>query len=152
MVTEQQQAFAEAYVLGSGNATQAAVAAGYSAVSARQTASRLLATPHVQEAIRRAQAHVLRNRLASKALGVLEKILDDDGAPAGVRVDAAKTILDRAGLPAVRAAEQLPDGDKPMNEMTVAELDGVIRRMRVRLEAIDVEPLPAAALEHESSS
>jgi len=52
-ILNHQQAFAEAYVLGNGNATQAAIAAGYSAVSARQTASRLLHTPHVQEAIRR---------------------------------------------------------------------------------------------------
>lgn len=91
---DQQRLFAESYVLGHGNATQAAIEAGYSPVSARQTASRLLHTPHVQDAIRRAQAHALKSRLASKALGVLEKILDDENAPAGVRVDAAKTVLD----------------------------------------------------------
>ena len=67
----QQQAFAQAYVLGHGNATQAAIEAGYSPVSARPTASRLLHTPHVQIAIQRAQAAALRGRLASKALGLL---------------------------------------------------------------------------------
>lgn len=152
---DQQLAFAEAYVLGSGNATQAAIQAGYSAVSARQTASRLLRTPHVQEAIRRAQAHVLRNRLASKALGVLEKVLDDDDAPAGVRVDAAKTVLDRAGLSAARVPDSVPDDNKGAAEMSLAELDAVASRLALAMrmargEVIDVEPSvfadPARAL------
>lgn len=68
-VRSQQQAFAEADVLGHGNAEQAAIEAGYSRVSARQTASRLLHTPHVKEAIQRAQAVTLRGRLATRRLG-----------------------------------------------------------------------------------
>lgn len=137
-----QQAFAEAYVSGSGSATQAAITAGYSAVSARQTASRLLATPHVQDAIRREQRRVLGSRLASKALGVLEKILDDDGAPAGVRVDAAKTILDRVGLAACRTADPAEDEALPLVQMTAADLESVadaIRRSIAKLTAIDAE-------------
>ena len=135
----QQQAFAEAYVLGHGNATQAAVEAGYSPVSARQTASRLLHTPHVQEAIRRAQAHVLRGRLASKALGVLEKILDDDDAPAGVRVDAAKTVLDRAGLSAVRVPDVVDQYETPLAQMTTAELEKVARALQRSLDKLQAE-------------
>jgi phage terminase small subunit len=132
---DQQQAFAEAYVMGNGNATQAAIAAGYSPVSARQTASRLLHTPHVQNAIRHAQAHALKGRLASKALGVLEKILDDDNAPAGVRVDAAKTVLDRAGLGAIRITESIGE-DKPLEEMTTSELNEFIRVGYRRLDVL----------------
>jgi phage terminase small subunit len=138
-ILDQQQAFAEAYVLGHGNATQAAIAAGYSAISARQTASRLLHTPHVQEAIRRAQSHVLRSRLASKALGVLEKILDDDSAPAGVRVDAAKTVLDRAGFSAARTPEQDPDYEKPLHEMTTVELETIARGLQRTLDKMRAE-------------
>jgi hypothetical protein len=146
-IIDQQVAFAEAYVAGSGSATQAAIAAGYSSVSARQTASRLLATPHVQEAIRREQRRVLGNRLASKALGVLEKILDDDGAPAGVRVDAAKTILDRAGMAAYRTAEPVEQGDLPLAQMTAAELERMARGIQhklARLTALDGEGLAEA--------
>lgn len=135
----QQQAFAEAYVLGHGNATKAAIEAGYSPASARQTASRLLHTPHVQEAIRRAQAHVLRGRLASKALGVLEKILDDDSAPAGVRVDAAKTVLDRAGLSAVRVPDVVDEYEKPLTEMTTAELEKVARGLQRSMDKLRAE-------------
>jgi phage terminase small subunit len=135
----QQQAFAEAYVLGNGNATQAAIQAGYSAVSARQTASRLLHTPHVQNAIQRAQAVTLRGRLATKALGVLEKVLDDDNAPAGVRVDAAKTVLDRAGMAAFRGAQEADVGDKPVSEMSLAELDGLAAMLRKSLLVLEAE-------------
>lgn len=134
-ILDQQRAFAEAYVLGHGNATQAAIEAGYAPVSARQTASRLLHTPHVQDAIRHAQAHVLRGRLASKALGVLEKILDDDSAPAGVRVDAAKTVLDRAGLSAMRAPEAVSEDDLPLEGMTVVQLETFIAEGRALLGA-----------------
>lgn len=133
---DQQRLFAESYVRGWGNGTQAAIEAGYSPVSARQTASRLLHTPHVQDAIRRAQAHALKGRLASKALGVLEKILDDDNAPAGVRVDAAKTVLDRAGICAVRTPDLDVGNEKPLAEMTIAELDAVIRQGQMKLSVL----------------
>ncbi|HEY5782555.1 MAG TPA: terminase small subunit [Lysobacter sp.] len=135
-IIDQQRAFAEAYVLGNGNATQAAIAAGYSPVSARQTASRLLHTPHVQDAIRRAQAHALRGRLASKARGVLEKILDDDGAPAGVRVDAAKTVLDRAGFAAARSPEPDALAEQPLHAMGAAELEAFIRKEQRALDVL----------------
>lgn len=138
LVIDQQRTFAEAYVLGSGNATQAAISAGYSPVSARQTASRLLHTPHVQEEIRRAQARLLRGQLATKALGVLEKILDDDKAPAGVRVDAAKAVLDRAGFPAARIPQVDPEQTRPLNEMSVDELEQVVRRGYRTLEVLAV--------------
>jgi phage terminase small subunit len=142
----QQQAFAQAYVLGHGNATQAAIEAGYSPVCARQTASRLLHTPHVQDAIQRAQAVTLRGRLATKALGVLEKVLDDDNAPAGVRVDAAKTVLDRAGMAAFRGGQDWDVYEKPASEMSLAELDslaGMLQKslMTLRTEATVIEVL-----------
>ena len=127
--TDQQRTFAEAYVLGCGNATQAAIDAGYSPASARQTASRLLHTPHVQDAIRRAQAHALKGRLASKALGVLEKILDDEKAPAGVRVDAAKTVLDRAGFAAARVPEDPYDDGPPLATMTLDQLNALVAEL-----------------------
>lgn len=149
-VIDQQRAFAEAYVLGNGNATQAAIAAGYSPISARQTASRLLHTPHVQEAIRRAQAHALRGRLASKALGVLEKILDDDGAPAGVRVDAAKTVLDRAGFAAARSPEADALVEKSLHEMTGAELEDFVRRGYRQLEVLSLKS--RAAIDADTAS
>lgn len=135
----QQRAFAEAYVLGHGNATQAAIQAGYAVISARQTASRLLHTPHVQNAIQRAQAVTLRGRLATKALGVLDKVLDDDNAPPGVRVDAAKAVLDRAGLAAFRGGQESELYDKPPSQMTLAELESIASALEKSLTVLVAE-------------
>jgi phage terminase small subunit len=133
-ILDQQHAFAVAYVMGNGNATQAAIDAGYSPVSARQTASRLLHTSRVQDAIRREQNKSLRTRLATRALAVLEKVMEDDAAPMGVRVDAAKTILDRAGLPAVRVAEPIESLESmSLGEMSLPQLESFIRAGQLRL-------------------
>ena len=97
--TELQERFAHAFVVEApGNAAKAARLAGYAQASARVTGSRLLDNPRVQVTIRAIQFRELNGKLASKALGVLEAILDDPQAPPGVRVDAARTVLDRAGL------------------------------------------------------
>lgn len=141
-INDQQLAFAEHYVLGNGNATRAAIAAGYAEASARQTASRLLGLSYVQDAIRRAHTRTLQGRLASKAIAVLERILDDDEAPAGVRVDAAKTVLDRAGLCAVRTPAGLTDESKPLAEMSAAELDALARSLQRALDRERAEAVP----------
>ena len=97
--TGNQEAFALAYVANGGNATKAAREAGYSANSCRQIGSHLLAKSHVQAAIREEQFRSLNGPLASKALTVLESALDlSNDVPWGTRVDAARTVLDRAGL------------------------------------------------------
>lgn len=137
--TQQQRAFAVELVANGGNITQAAIRAGYSPASARQTGQHLLDKPHVQAAIRQEQGRVL-GRLAGKALCVLEGIMDDPGAPAGARVDAAKTILDRAGLPAI-PANALARGvvSDTLGEMTAEELRAFIAQGRATLEAYEAE-------------
>lgn len=141
-INDQQLAFAENYVLGNGNATRAAIAAGYAEASARQTASRLLGLSYVQDAIRRAHTRTLQGRLASKAISVLERILDDDSAPAGVRVDAAKTVLDRAGFSAVRSAVLEPE-EKSLESMSLAELEALARQLQRSLDRDRAEDVTA---------
>lgn len=123
ILTSQQAAFVASFVAGSGNGTRAAVEAGYSPASARQAAYRLLRLSHIQDAISREQGRLLRSVLATKALGVLERVLDDEKAPPGVRVDAAKTVLDRAGHVALRVAEFDSGRDKPLSQLSLAELE-----------------------------
>ena len=97
--TECQESFAYAFVVEApGNAAKAARLAGYAEKSARVTGHRLLLNPRIQARIREIQFRELNGKLASKALGVLEAILDDPNAPPGVRVDACRCVLDRAGL------------------------------------------------------
>lgn len=55
-LTKRQHRFVEEYTVDF-NATQAAIRAGYSSRSARQTASEILTYPDVKEAIQKRQAH-----------------------------------------------------------------------------------------------
>jgi phage terminase small subunit len=126
-LTEMQAAFAMAFVTNGGNGTQAAIEAGYSKDSARQQAHALVSKPHVQKAIQAEQRRTLA-RLANKSIVVLEGFLDDANAPAGVRLDAAKTILDRAGLTSKAAEAEDALTGKRLNEMSIEELEAFIAR------------------------
>lgn len=142
--TQQQRDFAIQMVLTGGNGAEAARRAGFAADSAAQAAYRLMRLPHVQASVRMEQERVLKGHLASKALYVLEQIMDDENAPAGARVDAAKTVLDRAGLPALRQTE-ITVLEKPLNEMSTYELEEFIRAGREKLR--DMQAIPALAIE-----
>lgn len=124
--TDLQQAFVVEFVANGGTATKAAARAGYSQQSARQIASQLLNKPHIQEAIRWEQRKKLYG-LGSKAMSVIESILSDEAAPAGVRLDAAKTVLDRCGLTAETAKTEQLQNSKTLKEMTANELQVFIQ-------------------------
>jgi len=137
--------FVVAYVANGGNATSAAKTAGYSLRTAGKIGSKLVRNPHVQDAIRREQRRVLNGDLATKALGVLKAIMENEEAPAGARVDAAKTVLDRAGLIAPRLAVT-GDDDVPLTQLPIAELrkiiasgEGEIVRLQAELDALAIE-------------
>ena len=127
-ISEQQAAFAEAFVANGGNGTQAAISAGYSEISARQMAYKLTRNQKVMDAIRAEQRRLLSGNLATKALAVLEAILDNAEAPLGVKVDACKTLLDRGGL-TQKAAETEPEAEKPVSEMSLADLEAAVARI-----------------------
>lgn len=131
--------FAVAYVANGGNGTQAAIEAGYSVNSARQQAYKLTRNPMVQRLIREEQQRVIGGRLCSQALGVLESIMMNPDAPAGARVDACKTILDRGGLPAIPANQIVREsGDmSPMSEWGLADLNRFIEQGMTQLAQLD---------------
>lgn len=107
-LNEQQAAFVHAYVSEpetAGNATKSAIAAGYSEASARTIAQGLLAKAHVKTAIRSALLGRLSGSMTVLAVGVLEELARDTSVAAKVRLDAAKAILDRAGLDARPGAD-----------------------------------------------
>ncbi len=94
-LTEKQAAFVEALVTNGGNKTQAAITAGYSENTARVQAYDLMRIPHVMQAIVEAtMARMISD--APRAAEALHKLLD--GRSEYVRLEAAKEILDRAGL------------------------------------------------------
>ena len=135
--TNNQEAFAIAYVANGGNATKAAMEAGYSVKSCRQIGGHLLAKGHVRAAIRDAQFHLLNGPLASKALVVLETALDPlNDVPWGVRVDAARTVLDRAGLvlpeqPQKQTPASMPDLGALLAKLLAAKAIMEARRLEV---------------------
>jgi hypothetical protein len=120
--------------------TEACRRAGYSPASARQAASTLLATPHIQAAIRDEPYKYLNGTLASKAIKTLEAIMSDANAPAGARVDCAKTLLDRSGLIAPKTVMS-PFSDIPVHEMTAPQLQVFIAKTEAYLEKVASEKL-----------
>lgn len=140
-LTEQQRAFAAAYVSGetAGVGGASAIAAGYAANSARQEAYRLLRHDGVREEIDRLTREAIGDH-AVAAVNLLGRVIHDEKAPIKVRVDAAKTILDRAGFIAPKAAdpEQRSDGTDP-NEMTLAELHHITARLRKEIAEAETE-------------
>jgi hypothetical protein len=131
-LTDRQEAFAVAYVDLGGNATRAALQAGYSPNCARVLGSRLARNPQVQAAIRAEQQRLIGGRLASAALGVLEQVMCDENAPAGARVDAAKTLLDRAGLGAIAPGSGKADDFSP-REISPEEIQRLLAESKARL-------------------
>jgi hypothetical protein len=112
-----------------GKVKEAAIAAGYSPKTAHEIGRQALALPHVKAAIMRANYEQISGPAATKAVALLERVIDDESLQLRIRVDAAKTILDRAGLSAAKplqAAELDPFG-KDLAEMTPGELAEVVR-------------------------
>ena len=118
--------FSENYILNGSNGKKAAMAAGYSEDAAPLMARRMLSYPVVQVAVRQAQMKYIGGELVNKALAVLYQVLDDDEAPTGARVDAAKTILDRAGIG--KSPIHTDNSQKQINEMSYDELMDIISK------------------------
>lgn len=132
-LTEAQEAFVIHFTSSPGaigNAAESARRAGYSEKSAREIGRQLLDKPHVRKAIDDANRQSISGTLATKAVELLKRVIEDENAPIKVRVDAAKTILDRAGIVAVAPAKPDSTGDvpeKPLSEMTIEELEEIVR-------------------------
>jgi hypothetical protein len=96
--------------------------------------SQVLASAAVQAAIRAGCDADLNGELRVKALKAMERLLGD-GTPPATRFNAAKFILERGDA-------SRRDGDKPLGEMTEAELTAVIDGAKKKLEAglVNVTP------------
>jgi phage terminase small subunit len=120
-----QEAFCEAYVrlrVGS----QAAIAAGYSAKSARVLAATLLTQPNILARVkeladqRREQLEALVLAQAEKAIRTLESVMDGEEARGGIaKVNAATAILDRSGLKPIERLEHAGPNGAPIAVQSV---------------------------------
>jgi len=105
-LTELQERFAVEYATNGGDATAAAVAAGYSEKSACDLGRRALSLPQVLE---RVMLELMRLRARSGAAGLkaLIEIAESGSASPAARVSAGRTLLEHAGMigPAKEIAE-----------------------------------------------
>jgi len=138
-LTSQQEAFVLHYTStpgAIGNGAEAARRAGYSERSAAELARQLLDKPHVRDAVSFANRMAISGRLASKSVALLEQVLDDDQAPLRVKVEAAKTVLDRAGITCTIAERDDAEDRvmKSMSELTREELEEIVRAGKAFIE------------------
>jgi phage terminase small subunit len=112
--------------------TRAVELAGYSAKNASVEAWRLLRLPHVLAAIRFEVSRKLV-ALAPIALATIEGIVKDTTAPAKIRLDGAKTLLDRAGHIAPRAIADKSGVDLALNEMSISDLRNLADKLESEL-------------------
>ena len=108
-------------------------------------AYKLTKHPAVSAAIRAEMTRRLQDEDAPAARKVLRMFLDDETCDKKLRVDCAKTLLSRGGYVEPKAIEAPAPGTKDPSEMTGAELDAMIDRMRNELrqretKAIDITP------------
>jgi hypothetical protein len=153
-LTETQAQFVRAFVKNGGNASAAAVEAGYSKERARFTGYDLTRNPKIIEAVKMEQARYISGELSNVALGTLGNIMRDETAPAAARVQASRWVLEAAGhgLPAAALAARLGmDGtDKPLSEFSLADLEEMTKRAAEsldRMRAVNAPTIEAEALE-----
>lgn len=78
----------------------------------------------VQAELKAIRASRIKATLAQKALKAMENLITSDKTPAATRYTAAKWVLEQAGHKDAQADLQ----DKPLNEMSEAELGAFIAR------------------------
>jgi hypothetical protein len=119
-LTEKQEDFCLAYVRNGGNGTAAARDAGYSANTAREQAYEVLRLPHVRHRI----ISVTREVFTEDAVMARDVMVDlaCNARSDFVRFNAAKDLLDRAGL---------KPPEKVMNVTEGSELDEAQLRERI---------------------
>jgi phage terminase small subunit len=156
-LTERQAAFISIFTTepgAIGDPTESARRAGYSHTRARDIARQVMALPHVKEAIYQANKNKISGSMLTKAVEVVHAILNDPKASDKLKLEASKTVMDRAGLVAMRTPE---DGSQYRNkrpeDMSIDELQDFIRRgdEAMRLAANSMKDVtPVTTLENET--
>jgi hypothetical protein len=115
---------------------EAARLAGYS--DAKQAAWSLLCKPHIRQAVRASREAAISGDLAKLALETLADLMRPE-TPAPVRLGASRTALEMAGHLGARLPDK-PLSEKPLGEMTVAELEKFISEGQDALATVKIVP------------
>ncbi len=119
-LTTQERAFVRGLIAGR-DKNDAARDAGYGPNHIEQIVWTLLQRPQILVAVQMGVARALALG-SGVALRVLREVLEDDTVDKRLRVVCAKTLLDRAGHIAPKAAAPGAAGDVPLNEMSMGDL------------------------------
>ena len=104
---------------------EAMEAAGYSDT----TRASVAITPAMQAHLRQLMVDKLAT-MAPAVVNVLSGLMDDVDASPKIRLDAAKTILDRAGFVPPKAPDAPSVGEKSLHEMNGSELAERVRQLQ----------------------
>ena len=129
-LTDKQTAFVAA-LIETGDAPTAAQLAGFLDRPSKE-AWRLLRIPRVMAAVNAAVQIALAED-APLARNLLRQYVKDPSMHPKIRLDAAKTLLDRAGHIAPKARDASGGQDKPLNEMSRDELRALVDRYEAEL-------------------
>lgn len=118
--------YVENYVSNGGSSRAAFLMAGGDPERVRAGVQRLMGSAKIREAIRIKQTELMVS-LANKAAGTVEELMMADDVPPNVRFQAAKWCMEAAGIgPQFVSKEPERAEDKPLDEMTIAELEAFI--------------------------
>lgn len=133
MLTEQKKLFVEEFLkLKCKNQTQAAIAAGYSPISAASQSSQLLKTSEVAEYLKKRKAELaqeLRDEFIFDALEAkkeMYKILTSPDADNRDKITIARDFLDRAGFKPGEEIKISGQINNPFAELSTDELKALI--------------------------
>jgi hypothetical protein len=148
-LTPYQKVFVEAYLRTGGDGIDAAKLCALPGEPS-EAAWVMLHTPAVVTAIQAAVALRIRTEGAALAQRLLTDIVRGTivAAP-GIRVDAAKTLLDRAGIVAAKAPEK--PGERPLSDYSVDELQSLIPKLEAERAAAARDVTPETARETEQA-
>ena len=132
-LTKQQQSIVDAFMI-EGTVAGAARITGVDP----STVSITLRLPHVRVAIYGEGQHAMAEMIPL-ALGVVRKIMNDPEAPGRLRLDAAKTMLDRVGMGPVKAGDGRGEGKRDLSDLSMAELAEFIQQGQRKARAVDTE-------------
>ena len=126
-LTSQQRDFVRRFVRNGGQARAAAIESGYSEDRVRAAVRELMGTPKVRTEIKRESERYVASNLQTKALGTMERLLDDGSTPHNVQFQAAKWVMEAAGIGQAGSAQgtDIPE-DKPLDEWSITELQAFI--------------------------
>jgi hypothetical protein len=133
-LNESQGVFVREFVANGGDRQKAARLAGYS--DPRTEGYRLLNTQKVRDAIKREQERVIQCEGASLALASLLDLLKET-TPANVRFQAARWILEAAGIGPVAQTERPNESAASISAMSIEELESFIAAGRETIRCLN---------------